>query len=153
MIATMTQCRVRSIRLVRRLLLWCQMAICCEKCGERIRSTPYRWGSFQWLCGLCLDDLLNEDARASAQSPNSEVSGAGATASNDNTKSATRQRSLDGMVMNHDELKEAAKSAVNSVFGDRSVGPRTTIDSLEEIASDIDALIDALKSDLRRSDS
>lgn len=57
------------------------------------------------------------------------------------------------MVMNHDELKEAAKSAVNSVFGDRSVGPRTTIDSLEEIASDIDALIDALKSDLRRSES
>jgi hypothetical protein len=47
-------------------------AICCQKCGERIRNTPYRWGSYEWLCGLCLDDLLNEDKKTSAQSPNSD---------------------------------------------------------------------------------
>ena len=49
-------------------------AICCQKCGERIRRTPYRWGSYQWLCGLCLDGLQNEDKRSPAQSPNVPVS-------------------------------------------------------------------------------
>jgi len=47
--------------------------ICCEKCGERIRSTPYRWGSYQRLCGLCLDDLQNEDKKTFTQSPNDQA--------------------------------------------------------------------------------
>ena len=36
-------------------------SICCDKCGERIKPRPYRWGSYLRLCGLCFDDLLNAD--------------------------------------------------------------------------------------------
>lgn len=49
--------------------------------GELLRVAPGRRGRF--------------GHRPAVYIANSEVSGAGATASNDNTKSATRQRSLD----------------------------------------------------------
>lgn len=55
--------------------------------------------------------------------------------------------------MTHDELLEDAKKAISAVFGDRSVSPRTTIESLENMASDIDSMVDALENDLQRSES
>ena len=47
----------------------------------------------------------------------------------------------------HDNLVEAAKEAVNKVFGDQSVSRATTRESLEEIAGDIEILLDSLGSD------
>lgn len=46
--------------------------------------------------------------------------------------------------MSHDDLVEAAKQAINKVFGDQSVGRETTKESLEELASDIEVMLDTL---------
>jgi hypothetical protein len=46
--------------------------------------------------------------------------------------------------MNHDEKLEAAKEAINKVFGDTSVGRETTKKSLEELIGDIEAMLDTL---------
>jgi len=52
------------------------------------------------------------------------------------------------MSMNHEKLVEAAKEAVNKVFGDTSVDKHTTMESLEDIMediiSDIDTMLDTL---------
>lgn len=50
---------------------------------------------------------------------------------------------------NHDELLEQAKAALNAVFGDRSVGPETTRDSLLELREEIGSMLDALDEDSR----
>lgn len=55
--------------------------------------------------------------------------------------------------MNHDELKEKALKAVNAVFGDTSVSQQQTLDSLEEIASEIDTLATGIRADMARETS
>jgi len=46
--------------------------------------------------------------------------------------------------MDHDERIEAAKEAINKVFGDTSVGRETTKKSLEELLSEIEVMLDTL---------
>ena len=46
--------------------------------------------------------------------------------------------------LDHDELVEAAKQAINAVFGDRSVDPKQTKESLKDLKDEIDILVDAL---------
>ncbi len=45
----------------------------------------------------------------------------------------------------HDELVEAAKQAINAVFGDRSVGRREARESLKDLKDEIDILLDTLR--------
>jgi len=46
--------------------------------------------------------------------------------------------------MEHADKVEAAKAAIEEVFGDTSVSQRQTRDSLEEIAGRIDVMLDTL---------
>ncbi len=46
--------------------------------------------------------------------------------------------------MDHDELLEAAKQAVNKVFGDTSVSRETVKESLNDIISDIEVILDTM---------
>jgi hypothetical protein len=46
--------------------------------------------------------------------------------------------------MDHDVLVERAKQAISAVFSNRSVDKNTTRESLNELASEIDIMIDAL---------
>lgn len=46
--------------------------------------------------------------------------------------------------MDHDEKIEAAKAAINKVFGDTSVGRETTKESLEELITEIETMLDTL---------
>jgi predicted RNase H-like HicB family nuclease len=46
--------------------------------------------------------------------------------------------------MDHDELLEAAKEAINKVFGDMNVSKDKTRKSLEELRDDIKTLLDTL---------
>ncbi len=48
------------------------------------------------------------------------------------------------MSAKHDELKEAAKKAINAVFGDLSVTHGTTRESLEELIDEIRNMLDTL---------
>lgn len=50
----------------------------------------------------------------------------------------------------HDDLVKAARDAINAVFGDRSVPPETTVESLEDLAADIEANVTAIEDDLRQ---
>jgi hypothetical protein len=50
--------------------------------------------------------------------------------------------------MEHDELIEAAKAAINKVFSDKSVPPATTLESMEELQAEIESNIEALRCDL-----
>jgi hypothetical protein len=47
----------------------------------------------------------------------------------------------------HDDLVEKAKEAVNRVFGDRSVSRTETKESLGDIVSDIEIMLDTLEDD------
>lgn len=49
--------------------------------------------------------------------------------------------------MDHDELLEAAKTALNAVFGDQSVSQAKTRESLHELRGDIDVMLDTLTED------
>lgn len=53
----------------------------------------------------------------------------------------------EGEKMQHDELLENAKEAVKDLFNDRSVSISTTRESLEDIQSEIEILLDSLESD------
>jgi hypothetical protein len=44
----------------------------------------------------------------------------------------------------HDELVEAAKQAINAVFGDMSVSRKQTKDSLKELRDEIEIILDTL---------
>ena len=50
----------------------------------------------------------------------------------------------------HAALVETAKSALNDVFSDRSVSRTVTIESLQDLSSDIDTMLAALDSDQQR---
>lgn len=39
-------------------------AASCQLCGERLRGQIWEWGSYETLCGLCVDDLMNKDYKA-----------------------------------------------------------------------------------------
>jgi hypothetical protein len=45
-----------------RLLVAPGEIICCDVCGERVGTnlTGYVWRTERAICGLCLDDLLNQ---------------------------------------------------------------------------------------------
>jgi osmotically-inducible protein OsmY len=49
----------------------------------------------------------------------------------------------------HERLLDAAKEAVSKVFGDTSVSQQTTIESLEDIADDINGMIAGIKEDIQ----
>ena len=55
---TQSESQIRSSEIV----LPPSETICCDLCGERIQPNRgrYTWGSYQTLCGLCLDDLGNK---------------------------------------------------------------------------------------------
>lgn len=36
-------------------------AASCQICGERLRGQIWEWGSYETICGLCVDDLMNKD--------------------------------------------------------------------------------------------
>lgn len=46
--------------------------------------------------------------------------------------------------MDHEELVEKAKDAINKVFGDQSVSRRETKESLKDLRDEIDILLDTL---------
>lgn len=46
--------------------------------------------------------------------------------------------------MDHGELVEEAKQAINKVFGDQSVSRSKTKESLEELASEIEVILDTM---------
>lgn len=50
--------------------------------------------------------------------------------------------------MNHLELVEKAKAAIDAVMSDTSVSPQKTRDSLEELAAEIEIKIEALDGDI-----
>lgn len=52
-----------------------------------------------------------------------------------------------------DDLVKRARLAIEEVHGDRSVDYETTIERLEELGSDIDGMIDALRDDIRARDA
>jgi hypothetical protein len=52
--------------------------------------------------------------------------------------------------LKQEELKKKAKDAIGALFSDKSVSLETTLDSMEELASDIEANIMALKDDIER---
>ena len=47
--------------------------------------------------------------------------------------------------MDHDELVEEAKQAVNKVFGDTSVSRSQVKESLQDIISDIETILDTMQ--------
>ncbi len=49
--------------------------------------------------------------------------------------------------MDHDELVEEAKQAINKVFGDQSVSRSKTKESLEELISEIEIILDTMRGD------
>ena len=51
--------------------------------------------------------------------------------------------------MHHLQLLEDAKVAIKRVFGDTSVSKGEIIDSLEELAEDLDNRIECLKDEMR----
>ena len=44
---------------------------------------------------------------------------------------------------------EAAREAIEKLFGDTSVEKQVTLDDLEELQSDVDSKIDALRADIK----
>ena len=50
----------------------------------------------------------------------------------------------------HEKLMEHAEDAINELFGDQSVPADVTLDDMEELASDIDIKIQALKEQLEK---
>ena len=50
-------------------------------------------------------------------------------------------------IMTNEKLYEEAHAALNRVFGDRSVSLDRTIENLESLSGEIDALIDAAQAD------
>jgi hypothetical protein len=44
---------------------------------------------------------------------------------------------------------ETARDAIETLFGDTSVNKQVTLDDLEELESDIESKIDALKADIK----
>lgn len=46
---------------------------------------------------------------------------------------------------------EEAKGAVEGLFSDASVSQQETLDAMEELCSDVEGKIDALRSDLKRT--
>lgn len=54
--------------------------------------------------------------------------------------------------MAHGELLDAANAAVNKLFGDTSVPKRKTRESLEEIQSNIEGMIDALTEEIKNEE-
>lgn len=49
----------------------------------------------------------------------------------------------------HERLVDEAKEAISKVFGDTSVSQQTTIGSLEDIADDINGMIEGIKEDIQ----
>lgn len=49
--------------------------------------------------------------------------------------------------MDHKELVEKAKEAIDSVFGDTSVSPEQTADSLQELVEEIEMKLSSLPQD------
>ena len=47
---------------------------------------------------------------------------------------------------------EAAKQAVESLFGDTSASAAETLDALQELSEDLETKMDALRDDLRKQD-
>jgi hypothetical protein len=45
---------------------------------------------------------------------------------------------------------EAARKAIDNLFGDTSVDKQVTLDDLDELQSDIDNKIDCLKEDIKK---
>jgi len=56
------------------------------------------------------------------------------------------------MMNQHEQLKQDAKSAIDKVMGDRSVSKFKTVESLEELASDLECMIDALNLEINVED-
>jgi len=54
--------------------------------------------------------------------------------------------------MNHKELLDDAKDAIDKLFSDQSVGRSTTRESLEELKDEIETKLDALDSDDNAAD-
>jgi hypothetical protein len=54
--------------------------------------------------------------------------------------------------MSHDEKVKAARAALQVVFGDTSVDPRTTLDSLSALRDEIDTCVAAIEEDLDEDD-
>jgi hypothetical protein len=48
----------------------------------------------------------------------------------------------------HTELKETASQAISALHGDTSVSKRQTVESLEELQSDLEMFIAAVKEDI-----
>lgn len=55
--------------------------------------------------------------------------------------------------MKHDELVDAAETAIDRLFSDTSVGPETTRESLEGLKNTIDIKLECLDVDSRKQDS
>ena len=53
------------------------------------------------------------------------------------------------MTPEHEAFKKQALDAVNSVFGDTTVGQQTTIDSLREIIDCCEEFITSIESDMK----
>jgi hypothetical protein len=47
--------------------------------------------------------------------------------------------------MDHDDLVEAAKEAINKVFGDKSVPVSTTREDLKDLIDEIEIMLDTIK--------
>jgi len=53
----------------------------------------------------------------------------------------------------HERLLDEAKEAISKVFSDTSVSQQTTIESLEDLADDLNGMIEGIKEDIRKGDS
>ncbi len=52
----------------------------------------------------------------------------------------------------HEAKKQAAKAALEELFGDTSVSAQTTYESLDEILSDLQIRLEGLAEDLKRTE-
>ena len=50
----------------------------------------------------------------------------------------------------HEALVQAARDAINAVFSDASVPREVTMESMEELAGDIDVAMEALREDIEQ---
>jgi hypothetical protein len=53
--------------------------------------------------------------------------------------------------MSHDELMGDARDAIEKLFGDTSVAPEQTRESLEELRHEIDGKLEAINADIDRA--
>jgi polyhydroxyalkanoate synthesis regulator phasin len=54
--------------------------------------------------------------------------------------------------MEHSQLIEEAKAAIERVFSDTSVSKRETVDSLEELINDMESRIECLEDELEKEE-